>query len=117
VPDAAAFIDELVSELDTWPGVHIDRRSLESFVVCYGELELGVLDRSRGVAELRFSPLERDTLVEHGEAAPAEPAYRGENVSHEVHGPSDITAVLALFDRRYRDVRGEDEPYSSSDPD
>jgi hypothetical protein len=24
--------------------------------------------------------------------------------------------VLELFDRRYRDVRGEDDPYSSQDP-
>jgi len=24
--------------------------------------------------------------------------------------------VLDLFDRRYRDVRGEDSPYSSEDP-
>jgi len=25
--------------------------------------------------------------------------------------------MLELFDRRYREVRGEDEPYSSQDPD
>jgi hypothetical protein len=37
-------------------------------------------------------------------------------VSHGIHGPADVTAVLALFDRRYRDVRGEDDPYSSQDP-
>jgi hypothetical protein len=24
--------------------------------------------------------------------------------------------VLELFDRRYRDLRGEDDPYSSQDP-
>jgi hypothetical protein len=117
VPGAAAFIDELVSELETWPGVNIDRPSVESFVVSYGTLELGVLDRARGVAELHFSSAERDSLVEHGEAAPAEPIHHRENVSHEVRGPSDITAVLELFDRRYRDVRGEDDPYSSRDPD
>jgi hypothetical protein len=28
-----------------------------------------------------------------------------------------VTAVLELFDRRYREVRGEDPPYSSEDPD
>jgi hypothetical protein len=28
----------------------------------------------------------------------------------------DVTAVLDHFDRRYRDLRGEDEPYSSQDP-
>jgi hypothetical protein len=27
-----------------------------------------------------------------------------------------VTAVLELFDRRYRDLRGEDDPYSSQDP-
>jgi hypothetical protein len=35
----------------------------------------------------------------------------------ELHGRADVTAVLELFDRRYRDVRGEDDPYSSQDPD
>ena len=39
-----------------------------------------------------------------------------EGVSHTIRGPSDITEVLELFDRRYRDVRGEDDPYSSEDP-
>jgi hypothetical protein len=38
-------------------------------------------------------------------------------VSHEVHGPEDVTEVLELFDRRYRELRGADEPYSSEDPD
>jgi hypothetical protein len=28
-----------------------------------------------------------------------------------------VTAVLELFDRRYRDLRGEDDPYTSQDPD
>jgi len=28
-----------------------------------------------------------------------------------------VTEVLELFDSRYRDVRGEDDPYSSQDPD
>jgi len=27
-----------------------------------------------------------------------------------------VTAVLELFGRRYRDLRGEDDPYSSRDP-
>jgi hypothetical protein len=26
-----------------------------------------------------------------------------------------VTAVLELFDRRYRDLRGEDDPYSLQD--
>jgi hypothetical protein len=36
-------------------------------------------------------------------------------VSHVVEGPSDVTAVLELFDRRYRDLRGDDDAYSSQD--
>jgi hypothetical protein len=112
----AAFVDELVSELGTWPGVQIDRRADGSVLVRYEHVELGVLDRERGVAELRFAYPERDALVEHGAAEPAEPVYDSENVSHDVRGPSDIAAVLDLFDRRYRDLRGEDAPYSSSDP-
>jgi hypothetical protein len=116
VSRAAAFVDELANELDSWPGVRIDRGPDGSLVVSYGDLELGVLDRDRGVAELRFSEPERDEIVEHGGGEPASPVYHAENVSHDVHGPSDITTVLDLFDRRYRDVRGEDDPYSSSDP-
>jgi len=38
-----------------------------------------------------------------------------EGVSHGIHGPADITAVLELFDRRYRDLRGEDDPYGTRD--
>jgi hypothetical protein len=112
----AAFVDEVLSELDTWPGVRIDRRTDGSVLVLYEQLELGVLDRERGVAELRFADPERDAIVEHGAAEPAEPVLESENVSHDVRGPSDITAVLELFDRRYRDLRGEADPYSSSDP-
>jgi hypothetical protein len=112
----AALVDEVVSELGTWPGLEIDRNPDGSVLVLYEHVELGVLDRERGVAELRFAYPERDAIVEHGAAEPAEPAYHSENVSHDVRGPSDIAAVLDLFDRRYRDLRGEDEPYSSSDP-
>jgi hypothetical protein len=36
--------------------------------------------------------------------------------STDARSIGDVTAVLELFDRRYRDVRGEDEPYSSEDP-
>jgi hypothetical protein len=109
-------VDDLAAELGTWPGVRIARRPDGSALVSYDEVELGVLDRDRGLVELRFSEPERDTLVERGDAEPAEPVYDSENVSHDLRGPSDLTAVLALFDRRYRDLRGEDEPYSSQDP-
>jgi hypothetical protein len=112
VSRAAAFIDEIANELDTWPGVHIDRTSEDIAVVRYEQLELGVLDRERGVVQLQFSLSERDELVEHGDAEPAESVG---GVRHFVEGPSDVTAVLAIFDRRYRDIRGEDEPYSSQD--
>lgn len=111
---ATALVDEIASELATWPGVHIERLSENSALVRYEQQELGVLDRERDVAELRFSDRERDELVEHGDAEPSDALPEG--VSHGVHGPADITAVLGLFDRRYRDLRGEDDPYSSQDP-
>jgi hypothetical protein len=116
VSHASALVDEIANELDTWPGVRIDRRSDGTVLVLYDQLELGVLNRDLGVAELRFAYPERDTLVEHGAAEPAEPVYDSENVSHDVRGPADLTAVLELFDRRYRDLRGEEDPYSSRDP-
>ena len=113
---AAALVDEIANELDTWPGVRIERRSDGAAVVKYEQLELGVLDRDRGVAELQFPDVERDELVEHGDAEPAVSMTVGDLVSHDVGGPSDVTAVLELFDRRYRELRGDDEPYSSQDP-
>ena len=113
---ATALVDEIASELHSWPGVRIERRSDDVDLVRYEHLELGVLDRGRGVVELRFPLPERDELVEHGDAEPADPLHDSENVSHGVHGPADVTAVLELFDRRYRDLRGEDYPYSSQDP-
>jgi hypothetical protein len=116
VSHVSALIDEIANELDSWPGVGIERRADGSALVRYEQLELGVLDLERGVAELRFSHPEHDELVEHGDAEPADPALDSDAVSHEVHGPSDVTAVLELFDRRYRDLRGEDGPYSSQDP-
>ncbi len=111
----AALVDEIANELDSWPGVRIERRADGAAVVRYERLELGVLDPDRGVAELRFSHPEHDELVEHGDAEPADATPDSDAVSHDVHGPADVTAVLALFDRRYRDVRGEDDPYSSQD--
>lgn len=116
VSRAPALVDEIASELVSWPGVRIERRSEDVAVVHYESLELGVLDRDRGVVELRFPLPERDELVERGDAEPADPRDDSVNVSHGVHGPADVTAALELFDRRYRDLRGEDYPYSSQDP-
>jgi hypothetical protein len=65
--------------------------------------------------ELQFSDPERAELVEHGAAEPAD--SMPESVSHGVRGPADVTAALGLFDQRYRDLRGEDDPYTSQDPD
>jgi hypothetical protein len=113
---SATLVDEIANELDTWPGVHIERPSAGVALVFYEQLELGSLDRDSGTAELRFSRPERDGLVEHGDAEPAASMPASDDVSHSVNGPSDITAVLELFDRRYRDLRGEDDPYSSQDP-
>ena len=84
-------------------------------MVRYERLELGVLDRDRGVVELSFSQAEHDSLVEHGDAEPVDPAPESRTVAHDVGGPSDVTAVLELFDRRYRDLRGDDDAYSSAD--
>lgn len=108
------LIDEIANELDSWPGVRIEHGADGPALVLYERVELGVLDRERGVVELRFSHPERDELVEHGDAEPVGPI--SDAVTHEVRGPSDVTAVLELFDRRYRDVRGDDDPYSSADP-
>jgi Family of unknown function (DUF5519) len=114
VPRAAAPVDEIASELDTWPGVRVESRGETLLIVSYRGHELGILDREQGVAQLRFASPERDALVEHGDAEPAEPVYDEENVSHDVRGPSDVSAVLELFTRRYRDLRGEDDPYTAS---
>jgi hypothetical protein len=115
MPDLSAFVDELANELATWPGVRIERRSDGAALVRYEHAELGVI-YPKGVAELPFLGSERDELVEHGDAEPAESTPDSSGVSHDVRGASDVTAVLELFDRRYREVRGEDEPYSSEDP-
>jgi hypothetical protein len=110
----AALVDEIANELDSWPGVHIENRGDGAALVRYEQLELGVLDRDRGVVRLHFSRAEHDELVEHGDAEPVE-SIESDEVSHSVNGPADVTAVLAVFDRRYRDLRGEDDPYSSQD--
>ncbi len=115
MPGADAFIEEIVSEMDSWPGVHAERRSQDLVVLRYEQLELGALDRSTGLAELHFAPAEREELIEHGDAEPAYPAQTDANVSHELRGPADVEAVLELFRRRYRDLRGEDDPFSSQD--
>jgi Luciferase len=111
-----AFVDEVANELETWPGIHIVRRDEERFAVRYEESELGLLYRDRGVAELPFLGTEHDLLIQHGYGEPAETTPDSSGVSHALHGPSDVTEVLELFDRRYRDVRGEDAPYRSEDP-
>ena len=116
VSRANVLVDEIANELDTWPGVRIQRRADGAALVLYEQVELGVLDHDRGVAELHFWHPEHEQLIEHGDAEPASPAPESDTVRHAVEGPEDVTAVLELFDRRYRDVRGEGEPYSSQDP-
>jgi hypothetical protein len=112
----ADLVDEIANELATWPGVHVERPSASTALIRYEQLELGLLDVERAVAELRFSHPEHDALVEHGDAEPADPEDVTDLISHSIDGPSDVTAVLELFDRRYRDVRGEEDPYTSADP-
>ena len=115
--DVSAFVDEIANELNTWPGVHIERRADGAAAVLYEDNELGVLYPHRGLAELPVLGRERDDLVQHGDAEPAELSLPDDvGVSHDLRGPSDVTAVLELFDRRYRDVRGESGPYTSEDP-
>jgi len=109
-----ALVDEVANELATWPGVHIERGSDDSALIRYERVELGVLRPGRGVAELPTPGPERDDLVEHGDAEPADATPQG--VAHDIHGPADVTAVLDLFDRRYRNLRGQDDPVSSQDP-
>ena len=116
MPDPTAFVDEVANELETWPGVHMEPRSDGVTVVRYRHAELGLLYPERGLAELPFLSVERDELIEHGEGEPAEATPDSVGVSHDLRGPSDVTEVLELFDRRYREVRGEDPPYSSEDP-
>lgn len=113
---SVALVDEVANELATWLGVRILRRSDGVAQVLYEHSELGVLYPDRGVAEVPFLEPEHDELVERGDAEAAELTPESTGVSHDVRGPSDVTAVLELFDRRYRDVRGEDSPYSSEDP-
>jgi hypothetical protein len=96
--------------------VRLERRSEAATLVRYEDHELGVLDRDRGVVELPILGPEHDELIERGDAEPAELTPDSHGVSHGVHGPADVTAVLELFDRRYRDLRGEDDPYTSQDP-
>jgi Family of unknown function (DUF5519) len=116
VSRAAPLVDEIANELATWPGVRIERREDGSALVRYQQLELGVLHRERGIAELPVLGPEHDELIERGEAESADDTPDSTGISHGVHGPADVTAVLDLFDRRYRDVRGDDVPYSSQDP-
>jgi len=114
-PDAV--VDDVANELNTWPGVRIERRADGAAVVLYEDSTLGVLYPERGAAELPFLTAEHDELIEHGDAEPDELTPDSSGVSHDLRGPSDVTAVLELFDRRYREVRGEDPPYTSEDPD
>jgi hypothetical protein len=116
MPHADAFVDEVANELATWPGVRIERRADGAAVVLYEQLQLGVLDRDLGEAKLGVSHPEHEELIERGDAEPDAAMPYADVVSHRIHGASDVTAVLELFDTRYRDVRGEDDPYSSEDP-
>ena len=116
VSRSAALVDEVANELNTWPGVRIERREDGAAVVRYEHAELGILYPERGVAELPVVGTEHDELIEHGDAEPGDLTPVASGVSHDVHGPADVTAVLDLFDRRYREVRGEDDPYETEDP-
>ena len=116
MPSSEAIVAEVANELATWPGVSFERGEGGATLVRYEQHELGWLYPERGVAEIPVLDAEHDELIEHGDAEPGETTDESSGVSHDLHGPSDVTAVLELFDRRYRDLRGDDDPYSSSDP-
>lgn len=116
MPRSEALVDEIANELATWPGVHIERGADGAARVRYEDSTLGLLYPDQGMAELPVLNPEHDELIEEGEAEAAELMPESSGVSHDVHGPADVTAVLELFGRRYRDIRGEDDPYSSEDP-
>jgi hypothetical protein len=116
VTDVSAIVDDVANELATWPGVRFERRADGAAVVLYEHTELGLLWPDRGVAELPFLQAEHDELIEHGDAEPDLVTPESSGVSHDLRGPADVTEVLELFDRRYRDVRGEDDSYSTQDP-
>jgi len=113
VADTDALVDEIANELDAWPGVRIERRADGAALVRYERVELGVLYPDLGVAELPFLGPERDELIERGDAEAATATPDSYGVRHGVHGPADVTEVLELFNRRYREVRGEDDPYTT----
>jgi hypothetical protein len=110
-----ALVDEVANELATWPGVRVESRTDGSALVRYEHLALGVLFTQEGDAELPIIGPEREELIEHGDAEPADARPDSHGVSHDVHGPEDVTAVLGLFDRRYRDLRGEDDPVEADE--
>lgn len=112
---STALVEEVANELASWPGVRIERRADGAILALYEDEQLGVLDPERGVAELPLLGDEREQLIEHGDAGPADGTPSSHGVGHDIHGPSDVTAVLGLFDRRWRDLRGEDDPVSSQD--
>jgi hypothetical protein len=116
VSRSAPLVDEIANELATWPGVRIERRADGAAVVRYEHSTLGLLYRDQGVAELPVIGDERAELIERGDAEPADLTPDSTGVSHGVEGAEDVTEILDLFDRRYRDLRGEDDPYSSGDP-
>ena len=116
VSSAAPLVDEIANELDTWPGVRIERRSDGARSCATSISSSASLIAKRPSWSCASRIRSTSELVEHGDADPAESRLDSDIVSHGVEGPSDVTAVLELFDRRYRELRGEDEPYSSQDP-
>jgi luciferase-like monooxygenase len=116
VDEEPAVFVEVASELETWPGVRVEREAGGTIAVHHRHAQLGTMFPALGVVELPFLGDERDALIEHGDAEAAQATPDSVGVGHALRGPSDVTAVLELFDQRYRDLRGDDEPYASSDP-
>jgi Family of unknown function (DUF5519) len=116
MPHAAELVDELANELDTWPGVRIVNAGPDEARVLYEQIEFGILRRESAVAELHVSHPEHEELIDEEIAEPDDDDPASNWVKHTVEGPSDVTRVLELFGSRYRDLTGDDEPFSSQDP-
>ena len=71
-PRESAALDDVANELATWPGVRLERRPTGVVAVIYDQSELGILDPEHELVELPFLGEERDSLVEHGDAEPAD---------------------------------------------
>ena len=113
MPDVSAFVDEVASELNMWPGVRIE--GARTVPPCaHEQLELGVLTETAASPSCPSSV--PSTTSSSSTATPRRPRPlpipTGSATTCTTFGRG---RRAELFDRRYRDVRGEGNPYSSED--